>query len=278
MKNTDTFSIKRVGYLLKNDLITEYKHLLLNTLAIAVAYYLVMISSTTEIDYYIFFDIMFMMFNLTTSILIYIALAGMFTCFNSKERRLAFLSLPATNGEKITSRAIYTIVKIVLLCFVSYILADTLRLLTQSLFNDNVPSWTAGKIFSEFTVYADVSSIRLVDGGIWDTNWESISYWLEKSISIWTASAFILAGIVWEKNAFLKCVASLFTLFIVFTIIFRHLFAILDIEYLLKDFTEERAKVIMITIIVIIFIFSLLNLVLTYRKFVRKQIVNRPIF
>lgn len=276
MKNTDTFSIKRVGYLLKNDLITEYRNLLISTLAIAAGYYMIMISSTTEIDYYIFFDIMFMMFNLTTSILIHIALAGMFTCFNSKERRLAFLSLPATNGEKITSRAIYTIVKIVLLCFVSYILADTLRLLTQPLFTDYVPAWSAGKVISEFFTFPLL--IGRIAGDILNTSWGSLFTWLHISTAIWTASAFILAGIVWERKAFLKCVATLFTLSIVWMIISVQFLCIPDLEYFLKDFTEETANIIMTTIIVAIFIFSLLNLLLTYRKFVRKQIINRPIF
>ena len=62
-----------------------------------------------------------------------ISISGLFSDLNTKQRRIAFFSLPAANLEKYLALVVYVGVVNVACIFLAYVVGDTLRMFTVSL-------------------------------------------------------------------------------------------------------------------------------------------------
>ena len=196
---------------------------------------------------------------------------------NTKEKRLNYMMLPATIGEKFISRVIYITIITGIFMVITFILGDITRIALLPLFNvpdefyrfcliDIIP-----ETFSTYHVNPELFN---------DSNYnpELIINFLGVSHILWVQSVYVLGGSYFRKSPFLKTFGICIGITILIGCILASIItseAILDILNWLKDIICNNTCVIGISLAVILLTFSIFNWWLSYRLFKKSQITEK---
>lgn len=229
-ENINSFSFRRVGLLIKRDVVGNWKALL-NTCAFSVVALLFLMylavpeciartdTMGASFDYVeLFLNVCKGAFKFALMILA----CGAMGVMGTKEGRIDFLKIPATNMEKFIARYLC-----VFLCFVGVVLvgflgADVLHALVFPFLS-----------FGQCSEVTDLIFPRLFDSGSWESvialdadmidrfsrKWDWSAYFFVYTLQLMSCSTMALGGNFWRKNALWKTWGVTIVLGIVFTLI-----------------------------------------------------------
>ena len=133
---SNTFSFARLMMVMKRDLVENWRNNLHNLLSIYGAFLIsalmsyVTISDKTDSSIYFAYRLgFFIAVGFITFFVLHINAAHIMDVMNTKERRMAYLMLPATKAEKFVSRAIHVTLGTVVMIIVTLFLAEITRLM-----------------------------------------------------------------------------------------------------------------------------------------------------
>lgn len=194
---------------------------------------------------------------------------------NNKTKRIAYLSLPASNFEKFFSRWLIVTIGYILVFFTALWLADLLRVLICAI---RFP-------------YVEVRMLdfsKLIDTEqMWASHYvfpHKIPFFLALSTYFLFHSILILGTLFWMKNSFIKTfsiVAVLTTLFILICRWAVIIFYVDSTEFgnVINSFLplhrENPENIIFSVIILLLSCFALFNWILAYFRFKESEIIKR---
>lgn len=277
----DTFSFKRFGLCLRQFVGTNWKllgvqYLALLAVMVAFAVFVPLIFSRyssygigfntpgvdimwkSEIDAFWFIFFVFIMFMA----------AGMFNNLDSKQKRIGFLTLPASNLEKFFTGFLLFIIMPYITFFISMYIADSLRVMTAHIYADEgaVIKILPISLFLSFGHDYDNSSI------IVNELWEVVG-----TFTIFTQSFFVLCSAIWTKHAFIKGTIAGVCIWLGLILMFVLGFKLLGTGYHATRFTNDDINNDLLTIIayVIFSIFTIGSYALAYMRFKEMETISR---
>ncbi len=277
METNSTFSIRRIGILLRNDICQNRKKYFFLFIGIFAAFLFVhlgsIVSATTsnlvspDIAAFLF-DSYCRKIGIVTSLMFWIvALSGasdIMSPMKTKEGKIAFLMLPITSLEKFIERALIVTVGILAIFLAALLLAEICKYLF-------IPIFKVSDVFYQSTLPE-----------IWDNiprpanNTANLFFVV---FSCWNHSLFVLGGSFWYKRPFLKTIAAIVT----FNIVCGIICSLLPITDLLLDnsyiITSKENILHFISILNVIFIMlTIFNWWLSYYLFKHSQLKARKPF
>jgi hypothetical protein len=284
------FSIPRIGALLKRDLMENQKTYLKAVAGVLLALVLVLFMKMTNLNGFVYSqspDVagpLFATSVASTFFVIYIWAAYAFSSFvmlnmQTKEQRINFLMVPATQLEKYLSRILLTVVAPLAVMMALVLVVDIFHMFL-SLFI-GTPGVTDHWIFPAFLhrLCVQVSVSGPLHYPVLVTLFSYVMFF-------WGQSLYVLGGCFWTKSAFLKTFATILLLMIVLVIvIFSSAIHHVEFFYNLDENITEwlhahrwfSMDLALCLVTILFFWFTLLNYWLGYRLFSRAQII-RPKF
>ncbi len=201
---------------------------------------------------------------------------------NTKNKRISYMMLPATIGEKFISRVIYVCIISMVIFFVGLFLAELTRLALLPLFD-------APAEFSRFCLF-DIMSVSFYDTihinpEVYETSSTFIPYLFLISNGLWGHSIYILGGTYFRKHPFIKtwgiCMAAFFLILYTLVNISDEgtlIYILKWMENLADKSSLINEEVIFSTISIIFLIFTVINWALSYHMFRNSQITDRKPF
>lgn len=213
--------------------------------------------------------------NLTTAmqlnILIYIIITviggcWLFSNMKTKEQRIMFKMLPATDLEKFIARALYVTVVWWLMAYVAFCLADVFRMLVSLIVGIDVvrsviPEFTSILISTSEHTSFTVNSMRA------DETYAVLA--LAYAWGFWMYSFYILGGALLRRRQFVLTTLALFVLGIATVPILRHL-----AEGAFHEITRELAIPLIWTGAAVFTAWGIADWILSYKIFRRMQVIN----
>lgn len=199
----------------------------------------------------------------------------------TKEKRISYLMLPATLGEKFVSRALYVTIGTLIIFGCGLLLAELTRLLFVQILG-------VTEEFNRFCL-ADVWHRILAENqeptfyGESDYSYTLLIMFFTVLIT-WSHSLYILGGSFFRKKAFIKTMGLCFLLMILFGNFFVQIFEGTEPELIkwLEDWTEANPTQAANTFLSIGFslflLLTVLNWGLSYKLFATSQITERKLF
>ncbi len=191
---------------------------------------------------------------------------------NTKNKRISYMMLPATIGEKFISRVIYVCITSMVIFFVGLFFAELTRLSLLPLFD-------APEEFHRFCLF-DIMSVSFYDTihinpEVYGTSSTFISYLFLISNGLWGHSIYILGGTYFRKHPFIKTWGIMMLLFVIIAYIFGRMVA----KELFSYFDPTDVDLWNVNIISIIFlVLTVINWTLSYHLFRNSQITDRKLF
>lgn len=124
---------------------------------------------------------------------VFVAFSTIFSFLKTKQKRIAYLTLPATNVERYLAALLFAVVVWPICIFIAFALGDTLRMLVFGLLGEG---W-----LSSLRLIYDTFTLSFKSG--WDITWVGKAGFLLKFASwLWSCSLFILGGTWFRRGAF----------------------------------------------------------------------------
>lgn len=230
---------------------------------------------TGEIQYESFCNTFHSILTFVTFFYLMVCATRIMEVMNTKNKRISYMMLPATNGEKFISRAIYVCITSMVIFFVGLFFAELTRLTLLPLFD-------APKEFSSFCLF-DIISVSFYDTihinpEAYGTSSTFIPYLFLISNGLWGHSIYILGGTYFRKHPFVKTWGICMVAFIIFAYIFINLSResiILSIE---NETLWADTEVLLQILSIIFLAFTVFNWTLSYHLFRNSQITDRKLF
>lgn len=230
---------------------------------------------TGEIQYESFCNTFHSILTFVTFFYLMVCATRIMEVMNTKNKRISYMMLPATNGEKFISRGIYVCITSMVIFFVGLFFAELTRLALLPLFD-------APKEFSSFCLF-DIISVSFYDTihinpEAYGTSSTFIPYLFLISNGLWGHSIYILGGTYFRKHPFVKTWGICMMAFIIFAYIFINLSResiILSIE---NETLWADTEVILQILSIIFLAFTVFNWTLSYHLFRNSQITDRKLF
>lgn len=232
---------------------------------------------TGEIQYASFCNTFHSILTFVTFFYLLVCASKIMEVMNTKNKRISYMMLPATIGEKFISRVIYVCIISMVIFFAGLFFAELTRLILLPLFD-------APAEFSRFCLF-DIISVSLDDTirlnpGLYTgrPSAEVIPYLFVISNSLWSHSIYILGGTYFRKHPFVKTWGICMVAFIIFAYTFINLSResiILSIE---NETLWADTEVLLQILSIIFLIFTILNWALSYHLFRNLQITDRKLF
>lgn len=230
---------------------------------------------TGEIQYESFCNTFHSILTFVTFFYLMVCATRIMEVMNTKNKRISYMMLPATNGEKFISRAIYVCITSMVIFFVGLFFAELTRLALLPLFD-------APKEFSSFCLF-DIISVSFYDTihinpEAYGTSSTFIPYLFLISNGLWGHSIYILGGTYFRKHPFVKTWGICMVAFIIFAYIFINLSResiILSIE---NETLWADTEVLLQILSIIFLALTVFNWTLSYHLFRNSQITDRKLF
>ena len=287
-----TFSMTRVQYIMRRDLIENWKSNLYGLLGIFAACFFPMLGFLwsaerwTEEGYPEVYSFERFCGNMLGIISIVVSVAMIFyasrimKCMDNKEKRISYLLLPATNLEKFFSRALFVTVGTVLMILVALLALELTHYLLLPLFD--LPT-----VYSQ-PMLVEVFSMKWAHASV-DATGEAVYSWCLMQLLVWifclwNHSLFILGGSFWYKHPFLKTIGACLAVTILGGILFANLaeggFLVRFSDWMQEHYQDTPQTVNgLLTIISVVFLlFTVFNWWLSYRLFTRSEVVKRKLW
>lgn len=269
MKN---FDMNRFGRTLKWSALMTKKEALTNlasmTFAFAVLAVVQVMSSRNVPDMVVADN-----FNNFTSFALFVFLiicfiggCWIFSNMKTKEQRITFKMLPATDLEKFVVRALYATVVWWLMAFVAFCLADLFRMLVSLVAGVSIKGSAVPLFFSMISANTDVNINTLNSG---DVAFAAAIYTMANAWAFWAHSLYILGGTLFRRRQFVLTTLAHSIIGLVFTPMLIHFVDSSD-SLALRD----SLVAIVWTAAAVFAVWGLLDWWLSYRIFRRMQVIN----
>ena len=267
----NTFSLTRLGLLLKREYSVNWKQHVYRLLAIYGTFLVTLFMTMLTNDPYTpsaqtihrFSSIV----GFVCGVVSMVYLAQMMKPMETKTSRINYLMLPATNAEKFVSRLLMAIVGFWITAIVALALATASRYLFMPFMyvNPDLYHPMFGKVMAELFDFGGpninlngTAMLSNLEGGM-----------LILMFIVWGYSVYMLGGNIWYKNAFIKTVAAMTVLTILGYVVLISLISAFDIEV-----TEHNFATIVNTATGVLAALSVFNVWLSYRLFRRAQVIR----
>ena len=203
---SNTFSFSRLMMVMKRDLVENWKSYLQTTLSIYSAFLLsalMTFATTKEQSSYFSYRLgFFIAIGLITYFVFHICAGNVMDVLHTKEKRIAYLMLPATQAEKFVSRAIQAILGTLTMVIVTLFLAEITRLML-------FPLLGAPETLQQFCLFdfKDVLLKGAFFNGVENIQDKSLMYLAILNVCssiVFTHSLFILGGTYFYKRPVVK--------------------------------------------------------------------------
>lgn len=287
-----TFSMTRVQYIMRRDLIENWKSNLYGLLGIFAACFFPMLGFLwsaerwTEEGYPEVYSFerfcgnMLGIIGMVVSVAMIYYASRIMKCMDNKEKRISYLLLPATKLEKFFSRALFVTVGTALMILVALLALELTHYLLLPLFD--LPA-----VYSQ-SMLVEVFSMRWAHASVDATGEPVYSWWLMQLLvwifCLWNHSLFILGGSFWYKHPFLKTIGACLAVTILGGILFANLaeggFLARFSDWMHEHYQDTPQTVNgLLTIISVVFLlFTVFNWWLSYRMFTRSEVVKRKLW
>ena len=264
----NTFSLTRLGLLLKREYSVNWKQHAYRLLAIygtflVVLFFQLLISEPNEAvsqTIHRFSSIV----GFVCGVVSMVYLAQMMKPMETKTSRINYLMLPATNAEKFVSRLLMATVGFWITAIVALAFATASRYIFMPFMyvNPDLYHPIFGNVMAELF---DFSCQTLDIKGIITSDFEAGIFVV--MLVIWGYTIYMLGGNIWYKNAFIKTVAAMTVITILGNIVLISLISAFGI-------TKEDFTILLNTVTGVFTVLAIVNIWLSYRLFRRAQVIR----
>ena len=273
----NSFSFRRVGLLIKRDVVENWKIFLYGCLIIPVVFLWFLYDGVERFEQTKYYANLYDRYvsdvmdnwNIAVFILLFLSASLVMANMQTKEGRTNLLILPARNDEKFIARSVYAVVTPLLVFLLGILLADVIRMFLFPLLG-----YYQGKF--------EVLRQSLLPG-LWEMK-EYRSYFHSQwgewggvfvlSMIACAHSLYVLGGNFWRKHSFIKTSGLIFLLvvggaFILYMILSENVPSWYVV--LMRDYYDEFVLV----CAVLLFVWTILNWYWAYRVFRLSEVVER---
>ena len=200
----------------------------------------------------------------------------------TKEKRIAFLMLPATMIEKFVARFLTVTVGLAVAVFVAASLAEITRYLLLPLFN--VPETFHQSVLYNLLSMASVDGEQIYRGSGYAMNMP-YQNWLGElcgwAFLVWSHSLYILGGSYWYKKPFFKTLGTLMLISILCSVLSVHIISWVGNDGMrsFAEWLEANSQWMTLNKLLSLGVaffsaFTMFNWWLSYRLFTRSQVIK----
>ena len=226
---------------------------------------------TGEIQYTSFCNTFHSILSFVTFFYLIVCATRIMEVMNTKNKRISYMMLPATNGEKFISRAVYVCITSMVIFFVGLFFAELTRLAL-------LPLFYAPKEFSSFCLFDIINKTDLSYYELFSYSGHEfvilLLFWI--SWFLWSHSIYILGGTYFRKYPFVKTWGIMMLLFVIIAYIYGNMIA--QKLFLYFDPINENSWFNAQTISIIFLALTVFNWTLSYHLFRNSQITDRKLF
>lgn len=267
----NTFSLTRLGLLLKREYSVNWKQHVYRLLAIYGTFLVVLFFTLLTTEAIIPSVVTIHNFSgvvaFVCAVVSTVYLSQMMKPMETKTSRINYLMLPATNAEKFVSRLLMATVGFWITAIIALALATASRYLFMPLMHVNQGLYHPmfGKVMVEIFDFGG-PNITL-NGTAMLSNFEGGMLIL--MFVVWSYSVYMLGGNIWYKNAFIKTVAAMTVLTILGYVVLFSLISAFE-----SEITKEIFTILLNTATGVFTVLSIVNIWLSYRLFRRAQVIR----
>ena len=282
MTTNMNFSFTRLMAVMKRDMMENWKTNLYRFIGVytgaAMAFlfgmYGILSSNrgeTAEEQYTSFCSTFHSILTFVTFFYLMICASRIMEVMNTKNKRISYMMLPATIGEKFISRVIYVCITSMIIFSVGIFFAELTRLVLLPLFD--VP-----EEFYRFCLFDIISNTSLNYNALYDDSRHNFIIVLIFLISwfLWSHSIYILGGTYFKKHPFIKTWGIMILLFVIITYILGNM--VTKELFLYFEPTDKSFWINAVIISTVLLIFTVINWTLSYHLFRNSQITDRKLF
>lgn len=290
MDTNKFFSFSRIAMVMKREIMENWKTNLYRLIGIYAAFALVMVLTMSKQVTYSDSQMAFQHYcsNIMGTFAFIIGIFGIVYAANimenmiTKEKRIAFLMLPATMIEKFVARFLIVTVGLAVAVFVAASLAEITRYLLLPLFN--VPETFHQSVLYNLLSMASVDGEQIYRGSGYAMNMP-YQNWLGElcgwAFLLWSHSLYILGGNYWYKKPFFKILGALMLISILFSVLSVHILSWIGddnmrsfSEWLETNFQWMTLNKLLSLGVAFFSAFTMFNWWLSYQLFTRSQVVK----
>lgn len=290
MDTNNFFSFPRIAMVMKREIMENWKTNLYRLIGIYAAFTLVMIlnmlksgsNSNPQMAFQQYSTTVMGMFIFIIGIASLTYAANIMENMITKEKRIAFLMLPATMVEKFVARFLIVTVGLVVAVVVAASLAEITRYLVLPLFN--VPETFHQSVLYQVLSMASLDGEQAYRGSGYGLNMP-YQNWLGEmcgwAFLIWSHSLYILGGSYWYKKPFFKTLGALILISILCSVLSVHIISWVGndgmrsfAEWLEANFQWMTLNKLLSLGVAFFSAFTMFNWWLSYRLFTRSQVIK----
>ena len=264
----NTFSLTRLGLLLKREYSVNWKQHVYRLLAIygtfLVTLFMTMLTNDPNTPSALTIHHFTEIVAFVCGVVSMVYLSQMMKPMETKTSRINYLMLPATNAEKFVSRLLMATVGFWITAIVALAFATASRYIFMPFMyvNPDLYHPIFGNVMAElFDFSCQIHDIK----GIIMSNFEVGMFVV--MLVIWGYTIYMLGGNIWYKNAFIKTVAAMTVITILGNIVLISLISAFGI-------TKEDFTILLNTATGVFTVLTIVNIWLSYRLFRRAQVIR----
>lgn len=288
MDTNNFFSFPRIVMVMKREIMENWKTNLYRLIGLYAAFALVMILSMLKIGSYGSSQMVFQQYcsNIMGAFVFIIGIAGMVYAANimenmiTKEKRIAFLMLPATMIEKFVARFLIVTVGLAVAVAIAASLAEITRYLVLPLCN--VPGVFHQSVLYNLLSMASIDGEQVYRGSALNMPYQN---WLGEmcgwAFLVWSHSLYILGGSYWYKKPFFKTLGTLILISILCSVLLVHIISWVDSDNMssFAEWLEVNCRWVTLNKLLSLGVaffsaFTMFNWWLSYKLFTRSQVIK----
>ena len=291
MDTNKFFSFPRIAMVMKREIMENWKTNLYRLIGIYAGFLLVMVfTMSKQASSYSDPQVAFQHYcsNVLGAFVLIIGIFGIVYAANimenmiTKEKRIAFLMLPATMIEKFVARFLIVTVGLAVAVFVAASLAEITRYLLLPLFN--VPETFHQSVLYNLLSMASVDGEQIYRGSGYAMNMP-YQNWLGElcgwAFLVWSHSLYILGGSYWYKKPFFKTLGTLMLISILCSGLSVHIISWVGNDGMrsFAEWLEANSQWMTLNKLLSLGVaffsaFTMFNWWLSYRLFTRSQVIK----
>ena len=263
----NTFSLTRLGLLLKREYSVNWKQHVYRLLAIYGTFLVTLFMTMLTNDPYTpsaqtihdFTGIVAFICGVVSMVY----LSQMMKPMETKTSRINYLMLPATNAEKFVSRLLMATVGFWITAIVALAFATASRYIFMPFMyvNPDLYHPIFGNVMAEFFDFSGPITFNEIIMNDFEAGMFVVM------LVIWGYTIYMLGGNIWYKNAFIKTVAAMTVITILGNIVLISLISAFGI-------TKEDFTILLNTATGVFTVLTIVNIWLSYRLFRRAQVIR----
>ena len=291
MDTNKFFSFPRIAMVMKREIMENWKTNLYRLIGIYAGFLLVMVfTMSKQASSYSDPQVAFQHYcsNVLGAFVLIIGIFGIVYAANimenmiTKEKRIAFLMLPATMIEKFVARFLIVTVGLAVAVFVAASLAEITRYLLLPLFN--VPETFHQSVLYNLLSMASVDGEQIYRGSGYAMNMP-YQNWLGElcgwAFLVWSHSLYILGGSYWYKKPFFKTLGTLMLISSLCSVLSVHIISWVGNDGMrsFAEWLEANSQWMTLNKLLSLGVaffsaFTMFNWWLSYRLFTRSQVIK----